>query len=291
MDYFIAIPSYDRVEGIKEKTLNTLNKYDIPNEKIIIFVNTNEQKKEYEEKIPKTLYGKIIATNQEKGIKNVRNFIVDYFKMNQKFISMDDDVIAFQQVNNEGKLHNIKNLKELIKDGFSICEEHKYTLWGLYPVANGFYMKGQKPYTTDLRFIVGGFMGIINKKRKVHLDWKEDYELSLEAYIKDGGVIRFNRVCVNHHLYTKTGGIGKSQEERMNDYKRSAKMLINKYPSLVKLNPNREGEILLKKGEIKGGKIHSLDKIPIDDYESADIIIDKIDQTEKIKELQERLLK
>jgi hypothetical protein len=302
-DYLIAVPSYNRVDGIKDKTLNTLHKYNIPNEKIIIFVNTEEQKKEYEEKIPKNLYGKIIATKQEKGIKNVRNFIVDYFPMNQKFISMDDDVIAFQQVNSKGKLVNIKNLKELIKDGFGLCDELNYTLWGLYPVANGFYMKGQKPYTTDLRFIVGGFMGIINKKRKVHLDWKEDYELSLEAYVKDGGVVRFNRVCVNHHLYTKTGGIGKSQEERMNDYKRSAKWLIKKYPQLVKPNPNREGEILLKKGEmqgegyecdtddeIEGGKIKNLDNIPVDDFESTKVILDSIDQTNEIKDIQKRLI-
>lgn len=302
-DYFIAVPSYNRVDGIKDKTLNTLHQYNIPNEKIIIFVNTEEQKKEYEDKIPKNMYGKIIATKQEKGIKNVRNFIVDYFPLNQKFISLDDDVIAFQQVNSKGKLIKIKNLKELIKDGFALCEEHGYTLWGLYPVANGFYMKGQKPYTTDLRFIVGGFMGIINKKRKVHLDWKEDYELSLEAYVKDGGVIRFNRVCVNHHLYTKTGGIGKSQEERMNDYKRSAKWLIKKYPALVKDNPNREGEILLRKADkegtgitwdddgMEGGKLHNLDDIPVDDYESTAVILDTIENTKVVKDIQERLIK
>jgi hypothetical protein len=246
-DYVIAIPSYNRVDGIISKSLSTLHKYHIPHDKIYIFVNTDEQKNEYEEKIPKNMYGKIVATKQKKGIKNVRNFIVDYFPMNKKFISMDDDVVAFQEVDNNGKLHHIKNLKELIKKGFKMCEDNNFTLWGFYPVSNGFYMKGQKPYTTDLRFIVGGFMGIINKKRKVHLDWKEDYELSLEAYIKDGGLIRFNRVCVNHHLYTKTGGIGKSQEDRMNDYKMAAKWLIKKYPKYVKLNPNREGEILLKK--------------------------------------------
>ena len=239
-DYVIAIPSYNRVDGIISKSLSTLHKYHIPHDKIYIFVNTDEQKNEYEEKIPKNMYGKIVATKQKKGIKNVRNFIVDYFPMNKNFISMDDDVVAFQEVDNNGKLHHIKNLKELIKKGFKMCEDNNFTLWGFYPVSNGFYMKGQKPYTTDLRFIVGGFMGIINKKRKVHLDWKEDYELSLEAYIKDGGLIRFNRVCVNHHLYTKTGGIGKSQEDRMNDYKMAAKWLIKKYPKYVIILPFTE---------------------------------------------------
>jgi hypothetical protein len=291
-----AIPSYNRATGITKKTLATLHYYDIPKSNIYIFVNTDEQVKDYKDKIPSNLYGHIIATKQAKGIKNVRNYIVDYFKENQKFISMDDDVISINTLDTNDKLTKIKSLKDVVKEGFDLCKKYGYTLWGLYPVANAFYMKGQKEYTTDLRFIVGGFMGIINKKRKVNLDWKEDYELSLEAYNKDGGVIRFNRICVKHTLYSKVGGIGQSQQERMNNYKDAGKWLIEHYPNLVRWNPNREGEILLNKGlkekekEVEGGKLYNLDKIPIEDTESTKVIVDKIEASPAVKEIQERLL-
>ena len=246
-----AIPSYNRLNGIIQKTLSTLHRYHIPKNDIYIFVNTDEQKEEYLNGIPKHLYGHIIATKQQKGIKNVRNFIVDFFDENQKFISMDDDVSSIDTLNRNDKLVPIQSLKKVVDKGFRLCKEYGYTLWGLYPVANDFYMKRQQEYTTDLRFIVGGFMGIINKKRRVHLNWKEDYELSLEAYIRDGGVIRFNRICVKHTLYSKNGGIGQSQQERMNHYKEAAHWLIKKYPELVRWNPNREGEILLNKTSLR----------------------------------------
>jgi hypothetical protein len=37
-DYVIAIPSYNRVDGIISKSLSTLHKYHIPHDKIYIYV-------------------------------------------------------------------------------------------------------------------------------------------------------------------------------------------------------------------------------------------------------------
>ena len=259
MNIKIAIPSYNRVDGITKKTLAFLSRYNYPKELIYIFVNTEEQKQEYETKIPKELYGHIISTNEPKGIMNVRNYIIDYFDEGTKLISMDDDVVSINTID-EGQLIPINNFNEVIEKGFQLCEDHKYTLWGLYPTANAFYMKSKDEYTTDLRFIVGGFMGIINKKRHVHLDWKEDYELSIDSYIRDGGVIRFNHIAVKHNLYTKKGGIGLDQKERMGEYIKASEWLINKYPHLVKWNPRREGEVLLVKNANRFVRQFNIDK-------------------------------
>ena len=257
--YNIAIPSYNRADGITKKTLAFLSRYNYSKELIYIFVNTEEQKQEYETKIPNELYGHIISTNEPKGIMNVRNYIIDYFDEGAKLISMDDDVVSINTID-EGQLIPINNFNEVIEKGFQLCEDHKYTLWGLYPTANAFYMKSKDEYTTDLRFIVGGFMGIINKKRHVHLDWKEDYELSIDSYIRDGGVIRFNHIAVKHNLYTKKGGIGLDQKERMGEYIKASEWLINKYPHLVKWNPRREGEVLLVKNANRFVRQFNIDK-------------------------------
>jgi hypothetical protein len=76
-NYIIAIPSYNRAELLNKKTLFVLNKYQIPKEKIYIFVANNDEKEIYTKILNPTLYGHLIIG--EKGLKNQRNFIVSYF--------------------------------------------------------------------------------------------------------------------------------------------------------------------------------------------------------------------
>jgi hypothetical protein len=238
-----AIPSYNRPDGTYKKTLTLLKEYNIPAKDITIFLHSDEEKKSYESIIPKDMYGKIEVHGLPKGIKGVRNFITDYYPLDTEYISMDDDVTGIKMPK-ANKLVDIPNLKDLVKEGFQLCKKNGLTLWGLYPVCNAFFMKGER-YTTNLRFIVGGFMGIINKKRHVTLDLKEDYELTLMSNKKDGGVIRFNTICVKHNTNSKKGGIGQNQKERVNEYKKAAAYLMKEYPDSVILNKKREGEILL----------------------------------------------
>lgn len=243
-DYVIAIPSYNRPNELLKKSLATLKYYKIPNSKIHIFLHSNEQKKLYEETIPKEFYGKLIVHTLPMGIGKVRNYIMDYFPIGKQIVSLDDDVSGYMEPFGK-KLKPIKSLDEVIRKGFHLCKENSFTLWGFYPVCNAFFMKGE-PITKDLRFIVGGTMGFINKRRHVSLNFKEDYEYTLMSYKEDGGVIRFNRICVKHTVASSKGGIGLNQEERLQDYKNAAQVLMKRYPDLVHLNKQREGEILLR---------------------------------------------
>ena len=92
-DYVIAIPSYKRTETLKEKTLATLKKYKIEPSKIHIFVADKDEEKAYKEALPNGSYGKIVVGI--KGIKEIRNFITDYFPIGKKIICMDDDIKEF----------------------------------------------------------------------------------------------------------------------------------------------------------------------------------------------------
>ena len=239
-----AIPSYNRPDGLYKKTLTILKKYDISPKDIYIFLHSEDEKKSYES-IPKEYYGKIIVHGLPKGIGKIRNFIADYFPLNQEYVTLDDDVTGFQEPRG-GKLVDIKSFKDVVDQGFKLCKKNGFTLWGLYPVCNAFFMKGE-PITKDLRFIVGGTMGIINKKRHVTLNLKEDYQFTLMCYKKDGGVIRFNRICVKHNTNSKKGGIGQDKNDRLAEYKKASEILMKEYPDLVMRNKRREGEILLKK--------------------------------------------
>ena len=90
MNYIVAIPTYNRVEEVTKKTLNTLKDGGVNKNNIYLFVANKSQYDLYEKNVPKNLYKEIIIG--KKGITNQRIFISQYFNEGQYFISMDDDV-------------------------------------------------------------------------------------------------------------------------------------------------------------------------------------------------------
>jgi len=289
-DYIILVITYNRVERCYKKTLSMLKDNKIPKDIINIVVHNAEQKRLYEEGIPKEYYNEILITNKNDGIYGQMNWMYNKYKNGQKILKLDDDISTILRLQGD-KLVKTYDLLKIIDEGFKLCDDNGYKLWGIYPTANAYFMKSQKDYTTDLRFIVGALMGFINEKLTIDLDIKikGDYEYAIKSYLKNGGMIRFNRITFRYD-------IAKNEGDRIKVMINDANILMKKYPNLVKMNTRRNneknmGEILLNKGEkeIKGGKLHNLDKIPIDDKESTDVIIDNIEQTQNIKDIQKRL--
>ena len=83
----IAIPSYNRPNELRTKTLKTLQENRIPREKIYIFVIEEEYEKykEFIESSYKIVVGK-------KGLVPQREFAEEYFGEGQEIVFMDDDI-------------------------------------------------------------------------------------------------------------------------------------------------------------------------------------------------------
>lgn len=242
MTYVIAIPSYNRTDTLKEKTLVVLKKHKIPASKIHIFVANKDEFAKYSDGLAKDTYKDIIIG--EKGVVNIRNFIQEYFSLGQEIVLLDDDIVDFFELSSDGKkLKSAKNLNSIFERGFDLCKKQGYHMWGISPVCNAFFMK--KEYSADLKFLIGHTYGLINQKLKIPqiMKVKEDYWLSLTNAVKDGGVIRLNDVCAKTKMYAE-GGIG-PKEERVENNKKAVEFLIAKFGDLVRKNPKREGEILL----------------------------------------------
>lgn len=253
-----------------------LKENGIPRELIYLIVHNKEQKEMYEA-IPKDLYNEILVTNQDKGLLGQWNWLFQHYKKGQKIVKIDDDVSSILELKGD-KLVKTNNLKSIIKEGFGLCEKNGYKLWGLYPVPNAFYMKSPDEYSTNLKFIVGAFMGVINEKIEVSLRIKHDYEYSIKSYLENGGLIRFNHIAFKYD-------IAKKLPERTKLLQADADKLLKMYPEYARLNSNREGEVLL----MKGGKI--TDEIPdIMESDNEEIYYDQIELTPKIKALQEKIL-
>jgi hypothetical protein len=245
--YEIAIPSYKRAETLRDKTLTILKAYKIPTDKITVFVADKEQEHLYRSTLVPGTYGKLVVGIR--GMGAIRNFISEYYPVGTRIVNIDDDIKGFLEYDEAKprKEKPLRNLMAVIKCGFDACEKAKARLWGVYPVANGFFMKPK--ISTDLRYIIGSFWGCINAGKEVHitLDDKEDYQRSILYYKADGAVVRLNMIAPISSYYKEPGGM---QEERTKKrVEESARWIVKTYPEFAVLNPSKKSgymEVKLK---------------------------------------------
>ena len=244
--YVVAVPTYNRVNEVINKTLETLKNGKISKKHIYLFVANKEQEKLYEDAVPKTMYHKIVVG--EKGIRNQRKFISKYFPVNKYIVSIDDDVEELLMMHNAEKLVKINNLDEFFKNAYKKLKKEKLFVWGIYPVRNPFFMK--KTVTTDLRFIIGVLFGYINRHNaqlypSIESETKEDYEQTILYYKMDGGVIRYNYITPKTK-FNAPGGLG---TDRFARNKHAADYLTKTYPDIITPFSRKNGtpEVKLKK--------------------------------------------
>ena len=244
----IAIPTYQRYQSVRKKTLETLARTKINPCRIFLFVANEFEKELYKHELLeyKHLYNDIIVG--VKGIRNQRIFISKYFKEGQYIISCDDDIEDFYIKKGEDK-YVMSDMNQFFDFSFKKLEENSAYLWGIYPVSNTFWMK-ENDMTKDLRYAIGVCHGYINR----HLDClysnplsegKEDYETSILFYKNDGIILRFNNISFKTK-FNAIGGLGKFRFE-MN--KKNSEYLCNAYPDICTPKTRKNGmcEIRLKK--------------------------------------------
>ena len=226
-DYVIAIPSYKRHKSIKSKTLALLEKHNICKSKITIFV-ANKNEYDLYNSLLQCQYNLVIGLE---GMRNIRNFIVDYYPYGQNIMNLDDDLEDFVSIYDK-----IFNFDEWIRNGFELLNLNNANLFGIYPVNNKFFMS--PTLRTDLRYIIGSCWGCINHKIKVTLDDKEDFQRSILYYLRDGIILRFEDLSCKSKYYKNDGGM---QETRTKiRIEESAKYLYKKYPLLCSLKMSKK---------------------------------------------------
>jgi hypothetical protein len=259
--YEIAIPSYRRSQLIVTKTLATLKRHNIAAECITIFVANEDERAEYVAKVPAGMYGKIVIGCL--GLKNQRNFITEYYEVGTNIVNMDDDIDDVQELDNatdvtvnvtdvvmtkkakqRNKLRPIENLDKFIVDAFRMCKKNGIYLWGIYPVANAYFMTYK--IRTNLQFIVGPFWGVINRHNaalSISMDEKENVERSLLYYKMDNAVLRFDNVTVVTKYYKTVGGMQSStrKTKRTTNSITAAQLIHKRYPKWTKIKIRHNG--------------------------------------------------
>jgi len=238
-DWVVVVPSYNRVEIFKKKTLAVLKEYNIPKNKIYVFVANEEQKTLYEEGL-KDDVGHIIVGI--KGLPEVRNFIFDYFPKDKPIVSFDDDVRGFIELDakSKGGKRKLKDLSAMFDRGFDECKKSGAKFWGVYPVSNPFFMKDK--VSTDFKFIIGSFWGCFNPKDDVRITIgngeKEDYQRTIQFWQRDQAIVRLNDVAVQTATYATPGGL--QDGNRLAREQKTVKAMLKKWPEYLRLNPHRK---------------------------------------------------
>mgnify|MGYP003131779264 CR=1 FL=1 len=227
MSIEIAIPTYNRVSTLQKKTLPLLE--EIPNELIKIYVEDEEQYNLYKKELSQY---EVIITNT-KGIGEKRNYI----KQNTKakyLLQIDDDIEAIKEWN--GISLSPECIYDLIKRGFKECEEANLHLWGICCFFNPYFLRNTT--TTNLKFICGGFHGIITDKIiPSPINTFEDYYNTCAYFKSDKGVLRFNGYGLKTKTFKEKGGLQDllPNNERTLEEENNALLLKHRFGKMISL--------------------------------------------------------
>ena len=196
----ICIPSYNRLNGIKTKTLKLLHQYDVAN--INIFVSTQKDYDEYK----KEDIGNIVLVPEEyKGIGAVRSYIVNEWAADKDHVVMMDDDIELVK-----DLHGAEvDVKDFFENFFIKLEEEDLFFGGLPLCSNPFFMKDE--WSTKLKYISGAiqFVRVDKSREKIDCRYRhfEDYVYDILYFKRDGGCVRYNGCAPITKNYNPDGGI------------------------------------------------------------------------------------
>lgn len=233
-NYIIVIPSYNRPELIKKKTLALLERHMINPDKIYIFVSDKEQYNLYIKSLnPKYWKNIIIGVI---GLLNQRKFISNYFSAGKFILHLDDDLDNIIEINDYIKkdAKDINDLDSFIYTSFMECQKNNIGLWGIHPTDNPYFMS--HGISINLKLIVGCFFGVINDpilECKVMICEKEDYERTILYYEKYGKIMRHNYIGIKTNYFKNPGGLQSSDlnHNRQEEALKSVNYLLNKYPN------------------------------------------------------------
>ena len=242
-NFEIAIPSYNREKILPKKTLELLDKFEVPHDKIRIFVKSPEQLDLYLETCGSDYNYEI---TYQSGIMATRNYLqVFYHEMNIEFdgvLFIDDDITNLTEM---GKPLSTPFL-ELVYYFFEETKRLNGRLWAVNALSNPFFMADK--VTTNLKYCIGAFKGLILDRTKptimVDIGHFEDFAFTCDYFIEDGVVVRFNKYGIDTKYFELQGGICGDlggMAERQKEMMENADYMISRYGDMVKLKMKKWG--------------------------------------------------
>jgi hypothetical protein len=221
----VCIPSYNRPELLKNKTLKFLEKSRYPSNLISIFVSDQSEFERYSQTCPG--YQLVVGLP---GLKSQRKFISDWLNEDEIYIGMDDDIDGVKTMG--------KSFLELIRDACGLIGTRRSGLWGILPKDDGRSFKDDT--TEHLSFILGALFVCRNHKEIVLGGFclVDDFERSMLYFIRYGIIYRYRGAGVQTK-YKGTSGDPSKKREAVLD-------LTERYPGMCSYRDKKgEADLLL----------------------------------------------
>jgi hypothetical protein len=239
MNYQIAVPTWKRPDHVS-RLLWTLQRKGVDVTRVTLFLHADDPTLEWYEMIS-AAHGTGMCVSQVHGVAAQRKIISGHYPAGTSVLSMDDDVR--QVIQRRPEPDNRKQLAEwdsLFCRMFEETEQRGLYMWGVKPTTN-IQAEAIGQVNEGLRFAIGSLYGFISRPGHPFHDTsvpvKEDYELSILAYLHDGGLVRFEDVGVDADHYGAVGGCADWRTQAIS--LEAAMHLLETYPTLVRWNRTR----------------------------------------------------
>ena len=232
----VAIPSHGRAELLNRTTLQTLAAGGIEPDDVRIFVAPDEIP-EYIAQLDKALYAEVVPGRL--GLRQNTNAITEYYPAGERVVHIEDDVEAVWLRDGPKAVlsteHDEVDLNAVVAEGFDLCTSTGATLWGVYPVANPYFMHDSARF--GVLFCIGQLFGVVNQPDLlITIDAKTDYERTLLHAERAGLVVRLDHVTCKSRMY-RAGGQQRSDFTRRAANEAGALALLERFPGLVARKP------------------------------------------------------
>ena len=237
-----VIPSYQRPQGLLNKTLKYLDFMNIDRSDVYIFIREDDKFIEEYMSIPAVN----VVPIDIKGIGETHNYITHHFDEDEFIVEIDDDLEYI-----------VDQERKQIEDFRGMCEEMKEKMefvgcsyGGTYAVCNPMFMSKCEQYTTDLRYCLGCLrFRFIRKDIKLETNFSEDFENCLLHFLRDGKILKNNWIAPKTKNYNIGGcdGDGRNNETE----KKDKQYLADKYFMYCRIFQRKNGKWDLRLKEYK----------------------------------------
>ena len=229
-----VIPSYQRAEQLKKKTLTYLEEHCVPRNDIYIFIRVDDKDIQSYYLLKQDGYN-VIILNDIKGIGRTHNAITEHFDEGEYIIEIDDDMTNL--ITNTGEKVSFLECCQTMKNKMI---EVGASYGGTYQCDNKMFMSSCKEYTYDLRYLLGCLrFRFVRKDIVLETNYSEDFEGCILHYRRDGVIVKNNWIAPKTSNYSIGGcdGDGRNIESEKID----KEFLATKYPNHAKLFQRKNG--------------------------------------------------
>jgi len=197
-EWVICIPSFDRAETLRTKTLALLRAGHVPFSRVHVFADPKDFAKKSYHSLADEFDGLNIHCGKA-GIAAQRNNISSTFSAGQRIIEMDDDISGIvitdtpESGNPKSKLAKLRpeQLMVLIDSIWALASEKGCSIWGVSTSSRSLFMS----HTIQIGLIkcTGQFQGYVNSPDlKLSVQVMEDYERCFEFHRRRYKGLRLN---------------------------------------------------------------------------------------------------